>query len=148
MELDLEDLNTVKISENDILKEALCVANRVSMNIENNRVHQVDKPSIKAEFSKNAMHYDSVAVVQRRIADRIVTLAISSMMGNRQEAISILDAGCGIVPYQLQKFVPRIGTCKSACKITCSCNGILFFNAAHLHAHVFGLQNDHHAEWI
>ena len=95
MELDLEDLNTVKISENDILKEALCVANRVSMNIENNRVHQVDKPSIKAEFSKNAMHYDSVAVVQRRIADRIVTLAISSMMENRQEAISILDAGCG-----------------------------------------------------
>ncbi|HIW05929.1 MAG TPA: methyltransferase domain-containing protein [Candidatus Ignatzschineria merdigallinarum] len=95
MELDLEDLNTVKISENDILKEALCVANRVSMNIENNRVHQVDKPSIKAEFSKNAMHYDSVAVVQRRIADRIVTMAISSMMENRQEAISILDAGCG-----------------------------------------------------
>ena len=94
MELDLEDLNTVKISENDVLKEALCVANRVS-NKENNRVHQVDKPSIKAEFSKNAMHYDSVAVVQRRIADHIVTMAISSMMENRQEAISILDAGCG-----------------------------------------------------
>lgn len=95
MELDLEDLNTVKISENDVLKEALCVANRVSMNKENNSVHQVDKPSIKAEFSKNAMHYDSVAVVQRRIADHIVTMAISSMMENRQEAISILDAGCG-----------------------------------------------------
>lgn len=95
MELDLEDLNTVKISENDVLKEALCVANRVSMNKENNRVHQVDKPSIKAEFSKNAMHYDSVAVVQRRIADHIVTMAVSSMMENRQEAISILDAGCG-----------------------------------------------------
>ncbi len=64
-------------------------------------IHQVDKPSIKAEFSKNAMHYDSVAVVQRRIADRVVAMAIPSMMGNHhnsqnsQKAISILDAGCG-----------------------------------------------------
>lgn len=44
-------------------------------------LNRVEKPLIQAEFSKNAELYDSVAVVQRRIADRVVTHAWQSLQG-------------------------------------------------------------------
>lgn len=65
------------------------------------------KSLINSEFSKKATLYDSVAVVQRRIADRVVEQALIALQQRMQcrtflkeqrdqaSLLQILDAGCG-----------------------------------------------------
>lgn len=78
-----------------------------------NSVHSVQKPIIRAEFSKNAALYDSVAVVQRRIANRVVEQAIYALQQvfNDPETVKhpihILDAGCG-TGYVGESFVNQL----------------------------------------
>lgn len=58
-------------------------------------LNQIQKPLINAEFSKNAKLYDSVAKVQRKIADRLVSLTLLAHFKEQTHELSILDAGCG-----------------------------------------------------
>lgn len=77
----------------------------------------IEKKIIEAQFSKNANHYDDIAIVQRRIADRLVNMIMASsalhsdllrldpssddtqsctdMPILNPHSYSILDAGCG-----------------------------------------------------
>lgn len=58
--------------------------------------NSVDKPIIRNEFSKNAGNYDAVAVVQRRIADRLIETVLE-VQGDidANGTFQVLDAGAG-----------------------------------------------------
>lgn len=55
----------------------------------------VEKGLIAAQFGKNANHYDAVAVVQRRIADRLIHCLLQHSHISKKGSDNILDAGCG-----------------------------------------------------
>ncbi len=58
--------------------------------------NSVDKPIIRNEFSKNAGNYDAVAVVQRRIADRLIETVLEVQRDiDANGTFQVLDAGAG-----------------------------------------------------
>lgn len=58
--------------------------------------NSVDKPIIRNEFSKNAGNYDAVAVVQRRIADRLIETVLEAQGDiDANGTFQVLDAGAG-----------------------------------------------------
>lgn len=58
--------------------------------------NSIDKPIIRNEFSKNAGNYDAVAVVQRRIADRLIETVLEAQGDiEANGAFQVLDAGAG-----------------------------------------------------
>lgn len=57
--------------------------------------NHVQKRLIDTKFSKSAAVYDSVAVVQRRIANRLVKKVVENWQEDQDKPLTILDAGCG-----------------------------------------------------
>lgn len=95
-------------------------------------LQHVEKSSVEAQFSKNALHYDAVATVQRRIANKLVETILQSshlpsinrftQVQNTYDQYTVLDVGCG-TGYLGQRLLNRIGaaldkTDYSALKLT------------------------------
>lgn len=98
MELDNIEQNFSISSEEEISSEIPLEKDAISCVISPivpSSFHHVQKSLVDSQFSKNAEFYDSVAVVQRRIANHLVEVVVEKWQGAQDKPLTVLDAGCG-----------------------------------------------------